>query len=200
MERTRRRAHLPGPRGAGGPAARPPANPGGRARRAPRRGRLNAAAREGPRRRLARGEPRRLRARAPAARPGRALEATAALQSEGRTRFRADGWPRRKTPDCGDSPPGALTKPPRLRAVALAAARNVPRWRGGPGAARGYLRGQRALPRGAGSGARRSGGAGPARLAGAGGSGPSRRRTRIPAAPPPPGARSPGDTEPKGGC
>ena len=55
----------------------------------------------------------------------------------------------------------------------------------GGGRRPGYLRGQRALPPGAGPGTRRGGGAGRARLAGArpapGGSVPFGRRTRIPA-------------------
>lgn len=110
----------------------------------------------------------------------------------------AEGSLPRKTPDFGDWPPGMPTKlypPLDPHPVCLTPHPQVaeaPR-----GRARGYLRGQRALPRDAGSGARRGRGAGPARLAGAGGSGRSRRRTRIPPASP---ARSPEGTEPKSDC
>lgn len=72
----------------------------------------------------------------------------------------------------------------------------------------GYLRGQRALPPGAGSGARRSGGAGPARLAGAlraprrGAGGVALRPVRPPHSHPcaPPRARSPWRTEQRVDC
>lgn len=71
----------------------------------------------------------------------------------------------------------------------------------------GYLRGQRALPPGAGPGARRGGGAGPARLAGARraprrGAGGALRPLRPPHSHPcaPPRARSPRRTGQRGDC
>lgn len=68
--------------------------------------------------------------------PNYELKATAALQSEERTLFLAEGSLQRKTPDFGASSRGMLTKLRPLYTITTSAARNVPRWPGPRGRAR----------------------------------------------------------------
>lgn len=125
--------------------------------------------------------------------PNCELKATAAIQSEKRILFLAASSPKGENPELwglvSRNTHTAFLPEPAL-GLQHATSHTGQEWRSGRplhagGLRPGYLRGQRALPPGAGPGARRGGGAGPARLAGArrapGGSVPFGRSTRIPA-------------------